>query len=330
MRIALVCTAHGFGHLTRQLAIGRELVARRASPTVFTAATLVEDPLPRVTWAVDVGLAQRDSLREDLDRTRVLLEERCSERAIDAIAAALAPYDVVVADTAPTALEAARRAGVRAVAVGNFDWAWIYGHYPALADWATRFAAWQAPHEGLELWPGPGLRGFRHVERVGLVARPGAGERVAGRVLVSFGGFGLDGLADWLPRIAGVRWLLAPPMPRIEREDCDWAEGVRFPDLVARAQVVLTKPGYGIFAECAAAGTRIVWLDRGSFPEAPFMEAAMLARGDVKVVGRDVSTAIREALARPMPTPVVADGAGRVAARLLREAGGTPSPRKPA
>ncbi|MES2640978.1 MAG: hypothetical protein V4850_15920 [Myxococcota bacterium] len=327
MRIATVCSAHGFGHVTRELVIADALAARGAEVTLFTAAPralLAGVRHAVVPWAADVGIAQRDSLSEDVEGTLARLETVASEGAIDALAEVLAGYDRVVVDIAPPALEAARRAGVPAFAVGNFDWAWIYRHYPALAGWAERFARWQAPHRGLFLEPGPGLTGFAVVERFGVVGRR-AGPVTRGRpgartVLVCFGGFGLDGIDAWLPRIDGVRWVLAPPMARVPRDDVSWVDDVPFPELVAGADALLTKPGYGIYAEAALAGTPMVWVDRGAFPEAPWLEAAMVARGDVKVDGRG-GVAVAAALARlwrqEPPTPTRSDAAERVAARIL-------------
>ena len=332
MKLALVASAHGFGHLTRLIAIGEVLRRRGVEPTFFTAApaALVHETLPGADvrpWAADVGLVQHDSLTEDIPATLRLLEERGSDAAIDRLAAALSGFDRVASDTAPTALEAARRAGVDAVAVGSFGWDWIYARYPGLEGWAARFAAWQAPHPGLEMWPGPGLSGFRSVERVGLVARTHPAHRVGGwTALVSFGGFGLRGLDALLPRVPGLTWVLAPPMLPLDRADCIAAPGVPYPALVAGCDVVFTKPGYGILAECLAAGTPIVWAPRGAFPEAPHLERAMRARGDVRI-DHAVSdpVAFRAALARaverlrgaPRPDPRPADGAERVARHLV-------------
>lgn len=350
MRVAIVCSAHGFGHVARQIAVAEALIARGAEVTIFTAAPAhivhvsalpmgargssgsANQPAARVVpWAVDVGIVQRDSLTEDVPATVVALAERCAEPRIDALAAVLEGYDRVVVDIAPAGLEAARRAGHAPLAVGNFDWSWIYRHYPELCDWADRFAAWQAPHAALALDPGPGLFGFASVEHVGLVGRrrdPFAaggllGEGVEGRtVLVSFGGFGLDGIDAMLPRLDGVTYVLAPPMPRLERPDCVWVPGVSFPALIASVDAVFTKPGYGIHAETALAGTPVVWLDRGAFPEAPFLERAMRARGDVKVASgaadaHPVGDALRAVLSRPRPLPALGEGASRIANRVL-------------
>src|SRR5205814_7346565 len=43
--------------------------------------------------------------------------------------------------------------------------------------------------------------------------------------------------------------------------------GFRYEDLVAAADVVVTKPGYGIIAECAASGPAILYTSRGDFRE---------------------------------------------------------------
>ena len=81
MKIAVLCSAHGFGHLTRQLAIAEELMRHGAQPVFFTAAppSMVTAYLPEAQvrpWVIDVGIQQQDSLTEDLPRTLTLLEER--------------------------------------------------------------------------------------------------------------------------------------------------------------------------------------------------------------------------------------------------------------
>jgi len=307
MKLGIVASAHGFGHLTRQLALGRALSARGVARTYFTHAPAhvvhSTDPSARlVPWTADVGIAQRDGLTEDLSATRARLGEIVTDRRIDALAAQLADVDFVLVDAAPPALEACRRARRPCLAIGNFDWAWIYRHYPALSDWAEQYAAWQAPHDAISLWPGPGMTGFRSVRSVGLVGRRAPAQPLPeGSVLVSFGGFGLHDLDARLPRLPGVTWVMAPPMPRLSRPDVHYVDGVPYPSLVAGADVVLTKPGYGIFAEASLSGTRIGWWPRGAFPEAPFLEQALRDRGD-----RALSDDLRELpalLASPAPAP---------------------------
>ncbi len=327
MKLGVLVSAHGFGHLTRQLAIGAALREHGLEPVFFTTApaTVLRESLPDpaiVPWACDVGLAQPDSLRVDFARTHALLAERCSDAAVDRLAAALAAQRVsaVVADLPPTGLEAARRAGLPALGIGNFDWAWIYDHFPDLRGWAGRFRAWQAPHPALHLWPGPALTGFARVDRgpqVGRRAPAHAFDAPDHHVLVSFGGFGLADLDAWLPALPGVRWVLSPPMARLDRPDVTWVEGVPYPALVAGVDAVLTKPGYGILAEACLAGTPLAWVPRGDWPETPHLASAMAARGDVCVADGDLAGALATLRDRPRPTAADPSGAQLAAAWIL-------------
>ncbi len=335
VRIAVVCSAHGFGHLTRQLAIFQELRRHGVEPVFLTTApaSVIEEWLPGavvVYWRADVGILQSDSLTEDHAATDEALSQVCHDDAIDALAATLrdlAPA-LVVADCPPTALEAARRAGIPAIAIGNFTWPWIYRNTPRLAHHAARLEAWQSPHPAISLWPGPGMMGFASVTSVGLVGRHYAQPRVPGTVLVSFGGLGLGDLAARLPELPGVTWWLAPPMPPLPRPDCVTIDGLPYPALVSACDVVLTKPGYGIFAEAALAGTPLVWLPRGAFPEAPYLVAELERRGDRCAAVSDVGSPAswRETIAQavtarrqdPRPPKVATDQSAVVADLLLR------------
>jgi hypothetical protein len=44
-----------------------------------------------------------------------------------------------------------------------------------------------------------------------------------------------------------------------------------FTDLVAAVDLVISKPGYGIVADCLSHGTPMIYSDRGEFPEYPIL-----------------------------------------------------------
>ena len=50
-------------------------------------------------------------------------------------------------------------------------------------------------------------------------------------------------------------------------EQAIYDAGIRYEDLVAAADAVVTKPGYGIISECIANDTAILHTPRGHFPE---------------------------------------------------------------
>ena len=51
--------------------------------------------------------------------------------------------------------------------------------------------------------------------------------------------------------------------------------GLKYEDLVAAADVVVSKPGYGIVSECVANGTALLYTSRGRFAEYDVMVAEM-------------------------------------------------------
>jgi hypothetical protein len=101
------------------------------------------------------------------------------------------------------------------------------------------------------------------------------------------------------------------------------AVGLQYQDLVGAVDVVVTKPGYGIVTDAIGAGTRLVYTDRGDFPEYPILVAEMarylpcayVSNADL-LAGRLVAP-IRAVLETAAPDPPDLSGASRVARRLL-------------
>jgi len=54
-----------------------------------------------------------------------------------------------------------------------------------------------------------------------------------------------------------------------------YGSGLRYADLVRAVDVVVTKPGYGIIAECLANDTALLYTSRGHFIEYDVLVAAM-------------------------------------------------------
>jgi L-arabinokinase len=101
------------------------------------------------------------------------------------------------------------------------------------------------------------------------------------------------------------------------------AAGMGYQDLVRAADVVVTKPGYGIVSDAIAAGTRIVYTERGDFPEYPILVAEMPRYlpcahvGNQELVSGRWGAALESVLARPVPPPPDLGGAEAAARRLL-------------
>jgi hypothetical protein len=345
--LAAYVSGHGYGHLVRlcevlrkvrELAPGLPIVLTGAVPEALVRREVAE-PLELRPEPCDAGLAQRDALEIDelatLERCRQL--ELGWEGRAQREAARLRAQDarLVLADIPALAFDAAARAGVPSVGLGNFTWSWIYAHLaarrPGLHPIAERAARAYARAELLLALPFAGdLSDFPRREPVGFVARqarvgPEETRRRLGLpagplALVSFGGVGLPALRPGLIEPdPDVRYLFPEELAEARLEEL----GLRYQDVVAAADVVVTKPGYGIVTDAIAGGTRLVYTERGDFPEYPVMVREMPAYvGCVHLPNAELRagrlrSAVHRALSTPMPPRPDLDGAARAAGRLL-------------
>jgi L-arabinokinase len=357
--IAAYVSGHGFGHATRTSEVLRAVralapelkiaVVTSAPERIFREA--VADPLVYRGRACDVGVAQRDALvideEETIARWRAFEAGRTGFVAEEADWLRRAGARAVLADIPPAAFEAARAAGLPAIGLTNFSWDWIYAHLarrvPELEEAAEGAREAYATCDRLLELPFTGdLSAFPRRERIPMVARPQRRPRAETRgrlgldgetaVLLSFGGVGLPGLDPAvlaaLPACRVLLETLRTDVPaNVLAITPSWLGelGLAFLDLVGAADVVVTKPGYGVVTDCIAARTRLVYTDRGDFPEYPIMVAELpryLAAAYVDNEGLRAGRlegALRSVLALEMPRPPDLSGA-EVAARRLLEA----------
>jgi L-arabinokinase len=359
--IAAYVSGHGFGHSTRTAEVLRAVrerapdvplaVVTSAPPALFHDA--VPGGLTVRQVACDVGLVQAGALV--IDEAATLAAWRTFDAGQPARVAGEAAWlreagvRLVLADIPPLGFDAAAAAGVPSVGLGNFSWDWIYRHLsrraPGLAAAAEACARSYAGAALLLELPFAGdLTAFPRRERIPLVARRPAVPRDEARrrlavgdapvVLLSFGGLGLPGFdASALGALAEYRFLASPPVAATARNvrvlgpgELD-AAGLRYADLVAAAEVVVTKPGYGIVSDALAARTRIVYTERGDFPEYPILVEGMSRLMPCRYVSNEdlaagrLGPALAEVLAAPWPPPPDRGGGSRAAARLLALAG---------
>ena len=160
------------------------------------------------------------------------------------------------------------------------------------AAYASRPAAWRLPmHGGFETFDGasstcrssPGTRVTRRAEVATPLRAPARTSRSrccpsAATASTTSTSARLDCLDRWRHRPHARR---SPGQPRYQRACIDVAEddalraGLRYEDLVAAVDVVITKPGYGIISECVANGTAMLYTSRGHFVEYDVMVSEM-------------------------------------------------------
>jgi hypothetical protein len=313
--VVFYISGHGFGHTIRQIAIVNALGERLPTIDLIVCTSAprrlfdhtVRVPITFVERPIDTGVVQIDSVHLDEPRTIAVasefyrtLAERAEAEAGD-LRARVAR--LVISDAPPLACAAAARAGIPSVVVSNFTWDWIYEGYDAELAAAPELLpilrnAYALATEG---WRLPLCGGFATVPRVRdvpFVARHARADRSANDirrelslptdkplVLVSFGGYGVKGLDlarfDCLDEVALVMTVPAANLPSVPgpahwvAEEEIYARGLTYVDLVAAVDVVATKPGYGIIADCIANHTAMLYTSRGRFVEYDVMVKEM-------------------------------------------------------
>jgi hypothetical protein len=297
----------------------------------------------------DPGVVQHDSL--SLDAAETVRRATAYAAALPDLATAeagvLRSLDaaLVVADIPPLGLEAARLAGVPATALGNFTWDWIYRDYPGGESAADALGeAYRRAGRAFRLPLAGGFDTFaavtdlpfiaRHARHAPADTRARLGLPEGKLALVSFGGYGVAGIdLDALSRTEGWTLLVSASVPfgpdRVPLaqagargslfpldEPAMYAQGLRYEDVVAAVDVVVTKPGYGIISECLANDTALLYTDRGHFLEYDVLVAEMprhvrcgyLPQADI--LRGDWRGALEAVLATPRPvSPLGTDGA---------------------
>jgi L-arabinokinase len=300
------------------------------------------------TTPVDVGLAQHDALTIDTDGTLVAWRgfmESWDAR-VDAERRRLSTRGarVVVGDIPPLAFAAAARASVPSVALANFSWDWIYGHYArsrpefaALAESARREYA--RATQLLRLPFAGDLSAFPDSRPIPLVARrplaePGDVRRRLGfdarpLALLSFGGLDLELPLAKLASMDAFQFattaaatLVPANVRRVDGRQLHEA-GWTYIDLVAAADVVVSKPGYGIVSDCIGARRPLIYTDRGDFPEYPILVREMPEYLPAFYVSRealmagDFAAALDAAVGAPFPKQTARTDGAEVAAEQI-------------
>ena len=349
-RIVFYVSGHGFGHASRSGEVIRALLRRRPDAAVIvrtmatkrffdsSAASGVNrsPPILVLPFEADTGMIQIDSLQldaaESITRAAAFYEALPHKTAAEARFLKEHGADLVLGDIPPLAFAAAAAADVPSVALGNFTWDWIYAGYADAPAGLIRTIREAYAHASLVLRL-PMSGGFDGLESktrdLPFVARaspkdPRDVRRALGvpddrpMVLTSFGAYGLRNFdTASLERLSGYT-VITDELPNRGPE-----QPFDYQDLVRAADVVVTKPGYGIISECIANRTAILYTSRGHFPEydvlvremPKYVRAQYIEQEDL-LAGR-WAPSLERLLASPPPPITPAINGAEVAAEII-------------
>jgi L-arabinokinase len=315
--VAFYITGHGFGHATRMAAVA-SVLARQTSGLQISLISTAPEWLFRMNIpcdfrlrrrALDVGVIQVDSIRLDpaatllayarlLGSQPAVVEEETEILRRDGV-------DLVVADIPPAAFLVAERAGIPAVGISNFSWDWIYADYVrALPNHAPILEQIREAYGRADLFLRLPFHGdceaFTAIQDIPMIARRARRSREEVRrllrldgsrpvILLSFGGFEIQGIDfDRVEGLGEYCFLTTQPMPRpLRNVRAVTLNGFSYEDLVAHADAVITKPGYGIVSDCLANRTPVLYTARGQFAEYGALVAGLERFGVAAFIGNE-------------------------------------------
>jgi UDP:flavonoid glycosyltransferase YjiC (YdhE family) len=289
---------HGFGHIAQTAPVVNELVRRRPALRILIQCAAPREVLARhfdgdfeqVAIAPDIGMVMANSLdvraRESYaSYTAFHRDWKAQIEQMTQTLRSLAPR-LVFANIPYLPIAAAARAGVPAVALCSLNWADCFLPYCSEMPESQRLYrqmldAYAQAHYFLVPTPHMPMPGLHNLKGVGPIARLGRNRRkeinerlgldAAHRLVLLFlgGVFTELPVAEW-PSLPDVNVVVSSSNV-VLRDRLFALETTGFPyiDLVASADAVITKPGYGAFAEAACNGVPVLYTRRQDWPEEP-------------------------------------------------------------
>lgn len=305
--LSVIISSHGFGHAARTAYVLRtvksirpdvELHIRSRVPSSFFDRILDPGSYTLHPLELDGGIIQLDARRMDLSATSLHLQE--IRRSLDSLIEQEYRFvmenrvGAILSDVPSAASLIAERSGIPVFFAGNFGWDFIYEALGepfkeharfARENYGKATATFQYPFcEPMDSFAGrmpTGLPGqdTPRWDREELLSRYNP-EQIPS-VLLLFGGLGLSGIPyEKILRFDGKRGPRrlfytfqedAPDLPNLIPLD----RGLCASDLLPICERIVTKPGFGTFADSYRAGTPMVVLERHGFAETPILIKAL-------------------------------------------------------
>ena len=348
-------TNHGFGHATRMAAVVAEIQQRRPDIPITITTTaprwLLECYLTQaVTYrplAFDIGVVQQDSVTMDKAATLAKLKQiqATQEETIAREATFLqqSGAGLLLADIPPLAGPIAKAAGIPCWMASNFGWDFIYrewaqsgkSEFGAIADWISGCFSqcdrlFRLPfHEPMAAFPNiedTGLTGGRPRWSVAeLHQRFPLNPDAEKTVLLTFGGLGLGQIPyAGLSRFDNWQFITfdrtAPELPNVLKVTDPQYRPV---DMMPLCDFIVSKPGYGTFAEACLQDVPIMSITRDGFAEAPVLIEGIQQVAHHHIISPEALMQgdwafLEEPLSPPVEDrPVAKDGNGAIAQAVI-------------
>lgn len=358
-KLLIGVTAHGFGHLAQTAPVIHALRRRLPDVEITVRSGIAPDVLARripvafraVATEEDFGLVMATPFAVDPTATfeRYARLHEGYRKSVSELAAWMRAesFDGVLANISYLLTAAAAQAGIPALAMSSLNWLDLFDYYCGGFDGAAAIAreietGYADASRIARLEPGMPMPRFETVRIGAAIADVGTPRRAelirhygaarSGRVIV----FALGGIApgeppDWSAELAAQHLLIGPACWASRGPWRTDVAPMPFLDIIASADAVVAKPGYGTVTEAAAAGVPAILFTRGDWPEEPALVGWLHRHGRCSYVDAAMAVCPPEAIfdlcdrlaAAPAPPRPAAGGEEQVADLMVELLGKT-------
>ncbi|WP_298607155.1 hypothetical protein [uncultured Thiothrix sp.] len=304
-------SAHGFGHLAQTTAVLNALEPSNLRLTIRSKAPLailqerIHLPFELIPYQQDNGMVMLDALKVDVPKSFAWYQNfhanfvaRVEQAAIDLV---VLQADLLFANVPYLSLAAAHKLNLPTLALCSLNWADIFQSYCGhLTGAAAIHAEILQSYQGINCFlqptpsmPMPSLANKHSIAPIASLGRRQSEHLKAvthGQfqqfVLVGLGGIGMRYPLETWPKLSGIAWIFDDQSLHVQREDLLPVSsfGLSYIDLLASCDVVLTKTGYGMQTEAVVNQIPALCVQRGDWPEEPYLFAWHQEHGEVAFV----------------------------------------------
>lgn len=315
-RLLICISSHGFGHFAMTSPIINQLIAEnnfdlvlRTEVPEYLIAGRLSQPIKLIGSSSDFGMQMTSSLDVDIKRSEKAYREvhenwsgniENEVKQLEAI-----EPDLILANIPYLTLAAANELGVTSLAYCSLNWAEIVASYfETQQDFVQRFIpqmneAYNYATHFLCPAPAMSMPALSNVKSVAPVCTLGTPQKDkilekfhlsenSKLVLISAGGVSTHIPVEEWPQVNNIVWVCAWSQ-RSQRQDILSLDelNMRFSDLTASIDAVVTKPGYGTVSEAACHGKPALYVKRGDWAEEPYLIDWWHKNGLVREISRE-------------------------------------------
>lgn len=346
-------SSHGYGHLAQiapvinrlKQVLPETVISIQSSLPVDIISSRLNEPFNYIGFDADVGLIMEDALSVQVQATKTAYQnfhkhwQANYQQQIEILLKNT--VDILIADIPYLPLLAAQALDIKTIAICSLNWVDILcGYFQQDSEMNHYMALMRKAYSQADVFlkpePSMPMSWLSNTKTIAPLLTAGKNSRKqliselypsqkTGKevilVLLALGGIRSDiSLSQW-PDYKNIKILLQDGYDEADRvKQTQWLHSIKdisltFADIVQSVDIIITKPGYGLFAEAAFGAKPVLYVARGDWPEEVYLLQWLKQYVAIKEIAKEDLTdgidesVIQDLLRRKQKTTINQDGA---------------------